>query len=96
MAEFNYPEWLRASEPPAADLPPEYAEADAVRAGAAYLAWLYRWFKNWPRAVAAYNAGPGNLSEWLVGNDVKYVPKEETKETVRHIFRGNPKAFDQQ
>src|SRR5216684_7010877 len=32
MAEFNFPEWLRASEPPAADLPPpEYAAADAVR-----------------------------------------------------------------
>src|SRR5712691_7061362 len=32
MAEFNYPAWLRASEPPPADLPPpEYAEADAVR-----------------------------------------------------------------
>ena len=31
MAEFNYPEWLRASEPPAADPPPEYGEADAVR-----------------------------------------------------------------
>jgi hypothetical protein len=32
MAEFNFPEWRLASEPPAADLPPpEYAEADAVR-----------------------------------------------------------------
>src|SRR5258708_17621927 len=32
MAELNSPEWLRASEPPAADLPPpEYAAADAVR-----------------------------------------------------------------
>jgi len=32
MAEFNFPEWRLASEPPPADLPPpEYAEADAVR-----------------------------------------------------------------
>jgi hypothetical protein len=31
MAEFNFPEWLIAPEPPAPVVPPEYAEADAVR-----------------------------------------------------------------
>jgi hypothetical protein len=32
MAEFNFPEWRLASEPPPADLPPpEYPEADTVR-----------------------------------------------------------------
>jgi hypothetical protein len=31
MAQFNFPEWLIAHEPPAPVVPPEYAEADAVR-----------------------------------------------------------------
>src|SRR5258708_4110145 len=31
MAEFNFPEWLMAPEPPTPEVPPEYAEADAVR-----------------------------------------------------------------
>src|SRR5258708_7332619 len=31
MAEFNFPEWRIAPEPPAPAVPPEYAEADAVR-----------------------------------------------------------------
>jgi hypothetical protein len=31
MAEFNFPEWRIAPEPPIPEVPPEYAEADAVR-----------------------------------------------------------------
>jgi hypothetical protein len=74
----------------------DYFDAkSSIDAGAAYLGWLYRWFRNWPRAIAAYNAGPGNLGRWLVGDETNYSPTEETKEMVRHIFRGDPKAFDQ-
>ncbi len=74
----------------------DYFDAkSSIDAGAAYLAWLHRGLGDWPRAVASYNAGLGNVGRWLAGDDIKYSPNEETKETIRHIFRGNPKAFDQ-
>jgi hypothetical protein len=31
MAQFNFPEWRMVPEPPPPEVPPEYAEADAVR-----------------------------------------------------------------
>lgn len=31
---------------------------------ASYLAQLYRQFKSWPLAIAAYNAGPGNVNKY--------------------------------
>src|ERR1700741_3290194 len=31
MAQFNFPDWRMVPEPPAPEVPPEYAEADAVR-----------------------------------------------------------------
>lgn len=33
--------------------------------GRAYLAQLYRRYKNWPEAIAAYNWGMGNVDNWV-------------------------------
>jgi hypothetical protein len=33
--------------------------------GRAYLAYLYRRYRNWPDAIAAYNWGMGNLDNWV-------------------------------
>ena len=33
--------------------------------GRAYLAQLYRRYKNWPDAIAAYNWGMGNVDNWI-------------------------------
>lgn len=33
--------------------------------GRAYLSGLYRRYRNWPDAVAAYNWGPGNMDAWI-------------------------------
>ena len=33
--------------------------------GRAYLAQLYRRYKNWPDAIAAYNWGMGNVDSWV-------------------------------
>jgi Transglycosylase SLT domain len=33
--------------------------------GRAYLSGLYRHYRNWPDAVAAYNWGPGNMDTWI-------------------------------
>lgn len=41
----------------------EPAENRAI--GRAYLAQLYRRYKNWPDAIAAYNWGMGNVDNWV-------------------------------
>ncbi|HZQ01748.1 MAG TPA: transglycosylase SLT domain-containing protein [Reyranella sp.] len=83
--------------------PRKFSYSDAkssIDAGAAYLARLYGQFKDWPKAVAAYNWGGGNLQKWLNGwNGKDFMtgvkgPSAETKATLYHIFRGNPGAFD--
>jgi hypothetical protein len=33
--------------------------------GRAYLAYLYRRYRNWPEAIVAYNWGMGNLDNWV-------------------------------
>jgi hypothetical protein len=33
--------------------------------GRAYLAQMYRRYRSWPDAVAAYNWGPGNMDAWI-------------------------------
>jgi hypothetical protein len=33
--------------------------------GREYLAWLYRRYKNWPDAIAAYNWGIGKVDSWV-------------------------------
>lgn len=36
----------------------------SIDAGAAYLGQLYQQFQAWPLAIAAYNAGPGNVEKY--------------------------------
>lgn len=38
--------------------------AQAIDGAARYLSRLYRQFNEWPLAVAAYNAGPGNVKKY--------------------------------
>jgi soluble lytic murein transglycosylase-like protein len=75
----------------------------SIDAGAAYLAQRYRSLKNWPKAVAAYNAGEGAVTGWLAGygRDWSNVPEEQQeswwKEMNAHlkaVFRGQPEQFD--
>ncbi len=62
--------------------------------GVAYLGLLMERFDGaWPLAIAAYNAGPHNVSAWLgtLGHDVpldvlvERIPYKETRNYVRHI-----------
>ena len=41
----------------------------SIKYGTYYLAYLYRYFDNWDNAVAAYNAGMGNVSSWLKNDE---------------------------
>jgi len=79
-----------------------YDPQAAIDAGAAYLAQQHRQFKNWPKAVAAYNAGGGRLQGWLEGrgDDPSVLPKEkypwwgEINAHLQQVFRGRPDYFD--
>jgi soluble lytic murein transglycosylase-like protein len=72
----------------------DYFNAEkSIDASAALLAKYYRHFKDWPKTVAAYNWGIGNLHNWLEG-DRSAGPNDETQTTLKHVFRGNPQAFN--
>ena len=63
-----------------------------IRNGTRYLAYLYGRFENWDTAFAAYNAGPGNVTNWLEsseysddGKTLKQIPFKETKNYVKRV-----------
>ena len=58
---------MQVSEPAAADVGggDRFDAAQNRAIGRAYLAQLYRRYKNWPDAIAAYNWGMGNLDNWV-------------------------------
>lgn len=73
----------------------DYFDAEAsINAGAALLGGYYREFKDWPKAVAAYNAGNAAVLNWLGGNGKDGDLKPETRTMLMYVFRGQPKAFD--
>ena len=64
-----------------------------VRHGACYLQMMYELFGgDWELALAAYNAGPGNVSQWLKNPDytdeygkLTYVPFDETRSYISKV-----------
>ncbi|WP_127532785.1 lytic transglycosylase domain-containing protein [Paenibacillus kobensis] len=66
----------------------------SIRIGSWYLSNLHKQFDgNRVAAVAAYNAGPGNVKKWMNGNvwdgkieTVKDVPFGETRHYVQRVF----------
>lgn len=55
--------------------------AKAIDYAGSYLRQLYTQFKSWPLAVAAYNAGPGNVQKY------KGIPPfTETQNYVKQVF----------
>jgi hypothetical protein len=52
--------------------------------GRAYLAHLYRRYRSWPDAVAAYNWGPGHMDSWISGGrPLDKLPPEVERYRVR-------------
>ena len=58
---------MQVSEPAAADVGggDRFDSTENRAIGRAYLAQLYRRYKNWPDAIAAYNWGMGNVDNWI-------------------------------
>jgi len=69
-----------------------YSPRTNIEMGSYYLAYLIRQYKNTNTALAAYNAGMGNVSKWL--EDERYssdgitlsdIPYGETKRYVQRV-----------
>ena len=63
-----------------------------IRRGCYYLAYLIRQFESRDTALAAYNAGYGNVKSWLAdenysddGKTLKYIPFDETRNYVERV-----------
>ena len=94
LTEETY-EWVASyllkETPSAFDI---YDPETNIRNGTRYLAYLYGRFGNWDTVFAAYNAGPGNVSEWLEdseysddGETLRYIPFKETRGYVEKVNR---------
>ena len=72
-----------------------YDPETSIKYGVYYLSSLYSKYNNWDTALAAYNAGPGNVDDWLA--DEKYdknqdgvldkIPFKETNNYVKKVNR---------
>lgn len=64
-----------------------------IKYGVYYLSWLYDRYADWDIALAAYNAGPGNVDKWLEDPTVSdletgkliNIPFKETREYVKKV-----------
>ena len=76
-----------------------------IQLGSAYFQRLYNQFGSYPLAVAAYNAGAGNVNKWLATNGdprmgtvdwldwIEAIPFDETKRYVQHVLE-NAVVYD--
>lgn len=65
--------------------------------GVYYLDMLYSEFGSWESALAAYNAGPTRVREWIKNPDyssdgvLTYIPYKETREYVEKVMKAKDK-----
>ncbi|MBE6692035.1 MAG: lytic transglycosylase domain-containing protein [Ruminococcaceae bacterium] len=64
-----------------------------IKCGTYYLNYLYQRFENWQTCLAAYNAGPNKVANWLLdsrysddGKSLKNIPITETYNYVNRVF----------
>lgn len=74
----------------------DYFDAEkSINAGATLLAMYHREFKNWHKAVAAYNMGNTAVRQWFAGEPNATSPRNaQTRYLLQHVFRGDPHAFN--
>lgn len=76
-------------------LPPEYLTEPEVniRYGTFFLHFLYEYYGNYETALAAYNAGMGNVAKWLSSDEyakdgiLVKIPFRETERYVRLVTK---------
>lgn len=63
-----------------------------IKYGVYYLSWLYSRYGSWETALAAYNAGHGNVDDWLKDGTfssrsaITDIPFRETREYVKKVL----------
>ena len=80
------------------DVGMRYDPETNIRHGTCYLSWLYERYGRWDLVFAAYNAGQGNVDEWL--EDEEYadgegglaeIPFSETRNYVKKVTKAMEK-----
>lgn len=77
------------------DIGMRYDPETNIRYGTYYLSRMFSRYGNWDTALAAYNAGLGNVDKWLENPDygdsatstLKYIPFTETRNYVKKVNR---------
>ncbi|MFA5967936.1 MAG: lytic transglycosylase domain-containing protein [Sphingomonas sp.] len=76
-----------------------------IQLGSSYFQKLYTYYGSYPLAVAAYNAGPGNVNKWLTANGdprmggvdmidwIEAIPLYETRNYVQRVLE-NAVVYD--
>ena len=72
-----------------------------IEIGCAYLEYLIDTYSNTKTALAAYNAGPGNVNKWLKNPDyspdgasIENIPFNETEKYVEKVFKRRTVYYD--
>ena len=78
---------LREEMPGYASLALGSKAEENIYCGAYYLSLLYARFGNWDAAIAAYNAGPGTVEEWLKESGTSFLEHIPYSETERYLLR---------
>ncbi|MBQ8758874.1 MAG: lytic transglycosylase domain-containing protein [Clostridia bacterium] len=71
-----------------------------IRYGVYYLDMLYSEFGSWETALAAYNAGPSRVREWLKNPEysengvLTNIPYKETREYVQKVMEAKDKYIE--
>ena len=74
------------------DIGMRYDPETNIRYGTYYLSYLYGRYGEWDVAIAAYNAGLGNVDEWLVNDpDLEKIPFKETRNYVKKVNKTKEK-----
>ncbi len=77
-----------------------YIPETNIKYGTYYLSTLYTQFGNWENALAAYNAGPSRVKQWIeeYGCDergvLKNIPFEETSKYVKKVLKEKETYFE--
>ncbi|MCI9575781.1 MAG: lytic transglycosylase domain-containing protein [Clostridiales bacterium] len=89
-------EWVQTMIPsdPAYEKEALFDPEVSIRYGCKYLAWNLKKFGDLETALCAYNAGPGNVSQWLKtkqystdGKTLQYIPFKDTEAYVENVMR---------
>lgn len=71
-----------------------YKPEENIKIGTKYYSYLIKKYENKELALAAYNAGIGNVNKWIEngtlkndGSDIENIPFKETNNYVRKILR---------